>query len=208
MGLALAHLAGTPGCGLFEELQDAESASADSGEGGASSSTADDGSSETAATSGGQAVCEIATDDRCQDQDTLFSCDPATGEVTEFSCVALCGGNMNFTCLLANNGGQHGCFCVAPGIDASTCSELEGCLRDCVSSADAGCSDKCFSRATAGTIRTYGALVYCAHDDCADMCREAPDQCAACIEYRIITGVGACAVERSLCDSDASEEPW
>jgi hypothetical protein len=202
-GPALALVAGLLGCGLFEELQDAESASASSDDDGAASSSAgDDGSSETAA------ACEIATDDRCEDQDTLYSCDPATGEVTGFSCVALCGTNMNFTCLLANNGGQHGCFCVAPGIDASTCWELETCLRDCVTSADAGCTERCFSRADANTIRTYGALVYCAHQECGPTCLALPDQCAACIEYTIKTGVGACAVERSLCETDATEDPY
>jgi hypothetical protein len=199
-GLALC--AGALGCGLFEELQDAEDASADGSGGAATSTASDEGGSETAVS------CEVAYDDRCADQDTLFTCDPATGDVTEYSCVALCGGNLNFTCLLATNGGQHGCYCVTPGYDGSTCAELEGCLRDCVNAPDSGCSDQCFSRAADGTIRTYGALVYCAHADCAITCREAPEQCATCIETTITQGLGPCTVHRSLCDEDATEEPW
>jgi hypothetical protein len=198
------------GCSYFKELQDAEDASAGSDDDTSGSSTADDTAGETVDTGGSEtaAVCELATDDRCGDQDTLFTCDPATGEVTEYSCAAMCGGNLNFTCLLASNDGQHGCYCVVPGFDGSTCFELETCLRDCVNAASSGCTDTCFSRATTGTIRTYGALVYCAHTDCADMCRDTPELCGSCVESAIITGMGACQVERSLCDNDVPADPW
>lgn len=201
---AVTFLAAALGCGLFKELQSVESAGDDdSGSGSSGSGSSESGGSETEAP-----PCEVAQDDRCEDQDTLFTCDAATGEVTEYACQELCGANLNFTCLLATNDGQHGCFCVAPGIDASTCAELESCLQDCTGAVDSSCSDKCFSRATTSTIRMYGALVYCAHSDCSATCTETPESCGSCIQNTIVTGGSACVVERSVCDADDPEDPY
>jgi hypothetical protein len=200
-------LAALAGCSLFKELQNAESAEDGSGTGsGSTDGTGSDsgsGSDETAAS------CEIAQDDRCLDQDTLQTCDPDSGAVTEFACTDLCAGTPNFTCLIAAADGRHGCWCVVPGPQkVLSCTELEACLADCSGAADMACADKCFSRTSIETIRTFGALVYCAHSGCDDDCRETPDTCGTCIDQAIVSGTGACTLERSVCDQDQNDEPW
>lgn len=202
--LALAALSA---CTLFKELQSEESAtSTDTGSdtGSGSGSTSDSGSgSETSAS------CEISEDDRCVDQDTLRTCDPDSGAVTDYACADLCAGTPNFTCLIAASDGRHGCWCVVPGPQkVLSCTELEACLAECTGAADTSCADSCFSRTTIETIRTFGALVYCAHAGCDDDCREAPDTCGTCIDNAIVSGTGACTLERSVCDQDKNDEPW
>jgi hypothetical protein len=197
-------LAALSACTLFKELQSEESAtSADTGSGSSSSSTGGSGSGETAAS------CEISEDDRCVDQDTLRTCDPDSGEVTEYACADLCAGTPNFTCLIAASDGRHGCWCVVPGPQkVLSCTDLEKCLADCSGAADTSCADACFERTTIDTIRTFGALVYCAHAGCDDTCRDEPDSCGTCIDAAIASGTGACTLERSVCDQDKNDEPW
>lgn len=198
-------LAVAAGCGLFKELQSEESAtSAGSGSSsGTGSSSGSGGSDETSAS------CEISMDDRCADQDTLQTCDPDSGAFAEYACADLCAGTPNFTCLIASSDGRHGCWCVAPGPQkVLSCTDLEGCLNDCTGAADMSCADACFSRTTIETIRTFGALVYCAHKECDDACREAPEGCGTCIDQAIAAGTGSCTLERSVCDQDHNDEPW
>jgi len=202
--ILLSFVAG--GCGLFEELQSVEDASAGADTAGSESTASSDDGDSGSETAG--AACEIVTDDLCEDQDTLQTCNPETGELTVYACGELCGTNINFTCLLAASNGQHGCWCVEPGIDAMPCTELEACLQQCVGTPGEACSDQCFSRATAGTIRTYGALVHCANAECAPLCQSMPEACSGCIQGTIAQGTGDCAVPRSLCDADVIEEPW
>lgn len=189
-------------CGLFQELQSADSAST-----GSSSSS---GSSGADGGSGGG--CEIATEDRCDNQDTLSSCDPVSGEVTVYSCTDVCGDNLNFSCLRATAEGQHACWCVAPGNKAQlACVDLEGCLRACSDdpAASSSCPDECFARASSGTIRAYGALVFCANEYCNTSCQEDPASCSQCIEEAIMFGGGDCTLERALCDDDSNDDdPW
>lgn len=202
--LAVALLAG---CSFFKELQSADSAE----DSGSDSGTAGDGSGSdsSGSTTAGDGPCTIARDDRCVDQDTLRSCDESTGEVTVSSCNALCTGTLNFSCVIATAAVQHGCWCVVPGdLEQLTCTELEGCLLDCSQATTTACADACFDRTTAGTIRTYGALVSCAHSGCDDTCRDEPQGCAACIASAIGAGTGDCALERSVCDADAPSDPW
>jgi hypothetical protein len=197
----------TAGCSWFKELQSADSAEdSGSGSGTAGDGDASDGSG-SSGTGGGP--CTIANDDRCVDQDTLRSCDEATGEVTESSCNDLCTGTLNFSCVIATAEAQHGCWCVVPGdLKLLTCTELESCLLDCGGANTTACADACFDRTTSGTIRTYGALVSCAHHGCDDTCRDTPEGCAACISSAINSGAGDCVLERSVCDADAPSDPW
>lgn len=197
------------GCAWFKELQSAESAE-DGGSDDTGDGTGDDTGDGSGSSDGtGAGACEIADDDRCADQDTLRSCDPATGVLTEYACTDLCSGTMNFSCVIATAESQHGCWCVVPGDQKLlTCVELEGCLLDCTSATSTDCADACFSRTIAGTIRTYGALVSCAHHGCDDTCRESPDDCSACISTAIASGTGDCVLERSVCDADLPSDPW
>ncbi len=204
--VCIAALAGA--CSFFEELQSAESAEdggsgTGNGTGNASSGNASSG------TSDGDAPCTIASHDRCLNQDTLQTCDEPSGEVTVSSCNALCTGTLNFSCVIASAEVQHGCWCVVPGeIERLNCTELEECLLACSAATTTACADACFDRTDAGTIRTYGALVACAHQGCDDGCRESPEGCSACISTAIASGTGDCALERSVCDADAPTDPW
>ena len=190
---ALLAAAATPGCDFFEELEDAESAGSSSGGG---TEAGDDGAA------GGP--CVVAVDDRCEHQDLLASCDPATGVLTEVGCDALCGQNPNFTCV-GTATGQHACWCVVPGKQkVYSCTELEACLGDCT---DLGqCTDQCFARTDESTIRMYGALVHCAERGCDETCRDTPDQCRACTAATIADGSG-CSLERAVCNEDRNDEP-
>jgi hypothetical protein len=207
LGIVLV-LALASGCAWFKELQSAESVdgtgTGDDTEAGTEDESGDD---DTAST--GDGACEIAEDDRCADQDTLHSCDPATGELTEYACADLCSGTMNFSCVIASADARHGCWCVVAGDQKLlTCTELEGCLLDCTDDSTSACADACFAKTNAGTIRTYGALVSCAHHECDDTCREEPASCAGCISTAIASGMGDCTLERSVCDADAAGDPW
>lgn len=198
-------------CSYFKELQSAESVTESSGATGDDSTASDDDDDDsdgTADETSEDQTCEILDDDRCLDQDTLQTCDPETGERTEFPCGDLCTGTMNFSCVIASADARHGCWCVVPGDQKLlTCIELEGCLFECSGSGDSACADSCFDRTNAATIRTFGALVSCAHHDCDETCREEPEGCSVCIA-NATAGVGDCVLERSVCDSDAPSDPW
>ncbi|MBC8067077.1 MAG: hypothetical protein IAG13_01990 [Deltaproteobacteria bacterium] len=206
-------LAATAGCSLFKELQDADSAE-DSGSDTGDTDDTDDttGTGDSGSGTGSDetsSACEIPEDDRCLDQDTLQTCDPDSGELTEYACADLCAGTPNFTCLIAASDGRHGCWCVEPGPQkVLSCTELEACLGDCSGASDTSCADQCFSRTSIEAIRTFGALVFCAHAGCDDDCRESPDACGTCIAQAIVSGAGACTLERSVCDQDMNDEPW
>jgi hypothetical protein len=184
-------LAGAPACEFFREL---ESVSQD--ETGTGSETGDEG----------DGACELA-DDHCEDQDRIRSCNLETGEITSVDCGLLCSPLINFTCTPVSTG-QHACWCVEPGahpLDA--CTGLEACLSDCGPEVEGACGEKCFGRATATTVRLYGALIHCANEECADTCAEYPDGCAACVESARAGLYGGCGVERSVCDADEDDEP-
>ena len=196
--LGLASLTSAAGCDFFQELESEESAgSSDSG------GTETDASTETDA----EPSCSFPEDDRCLDQDRLQTCDPQSELASTWTCTELCGSFVNFTCLGVGNG-QHGCWCVQPGTQkVLSCSELESCLRGCEGNTDATCSDQCFARATAGTIRTLGALVHCAHDTCHDTCISDQASCAPCIDSALTQGTAGCVLQRSVCDSDRNDDP-
>lgn len=199
--LALALVLGAAGCDFFKELQSAEGATDGSGTGGGTDT-------EAVADTDLSDVCEFPADDRCINQDTLARCDLATNTPTVYDCASLCGDFENFACV--NTGQGHGCWCVEPGVQkVLSCSELEECLKGCTWDATADCSDKCFSRTTMSTIRMYGALVHCVHDDCRDLCIQQPEACAGCVDNGIANGSGPCGLERSVCDADRNdEEPY
>lgn len=187
---------GTAGCGgFFEELQSADSVEGD---------TEEDGDTD-AGVAGGD--CDFPVDDRCGDQDTIERCDPAELTYEIHDCNELCGGLTNFSCMTVASG-EHGCFCVEPGLNKIlSCTELESCLESCAADASGACSDQCFARTTASTVRLYGALVFCANDECHDSCVNAPEACGACIQNARVQGSGMCGLPRSVCDSDVNDDP-
>jgi hypothetical protein len=181
-------------CGFFEELQSAESAEGESGTDG-----------EPPVPEG---ACEFPIDDRCGDQDTVHRCDPSTNEFEVWSCSGVCGQYVNFSCV-ATGTGQHGCWCTEPGKQkVLSCSELATCLEGCVNDATGGCADQCFGRTDTATVRLFGALVFCAHDSCHELCLETPELCGSCIDNAVRLGQHGCAFPRSVCDGDRNDEPW
>lgn len=189
-----ASLAG-PGCELFSELEDPGGTDGlGDGAGGTDDGGADDGD------------CTYV-DDYCSSQDVLESCSPETGETATIYCPEVCGNNLNFTCIEAS-GGQHGCWCVVPGKNGlDGCADLERCLADCDGTET--CSNGCFSRASAATVRLYGALLHCAEADCKALCDDAPEACASCVVSTKSGLYGDCSVARAACDQDdVSEFPW
>jgi hypothetical protein len=190
----LAAIALALACSFFEELKSAESAEGE-----------DEGDTDEPVPEG---ACEFPIDDRCGDQDTVHTCDPATGEFEVSSCSDWCGLYTNFSCV-ATGTGQHGCWCTEPGKQkVFSCSELATCLEDCVNDATGGCADQCFGRTDASTVRLFGALVFCAHDSCHETCLETPELCGNCIDGAVRLGEQGCAFPRSVCDGDRNDEPW
>lgn len=197
------------GCSWFEELQSADSADDSGSSSGTDDGGDDDDSGDSGSSGTGGGPCTIEDDDRCTDQDTLQSCDEASGDITVSSCTELCGESVNFSCVIATAEVQHGCWCVVPGKQKNlTCVELEACLLGCTDATSTDCADACFTRTDGGTIRTYGALVSCAHHECDDTCRDDSENCGTCISGAIMSGTGGCVLERSVCDADASSDPW
>jgi hypothetical protein len=189
------------GCDFFRELESAPGTTA-------SGTDTDTGSTSTGDTDDG--LCEIASDDRCLDQDTVASCGPADGILTEVDCATACGGFVNFSCV-ATGSGLHACWCVEPGAQqVLTCVELESCLGACDPSGESfACADQCFGRADASTIRIFGALVHCAEVACEDTCRQHPAGCQACLEGARTAGESGCSLPRAVCDDDRiPDEPW
>ncbi|MEM6991649.1 MAG: hypothetical protein AAF721_14175 [Myxococcota bacterium] len=191
------------GCDFFQELEDAESA--DTGDSEASEDATaggDPGASEDGFMAG---PCTIERDDRCENQDVVASCDPATGLVTTVPCDALCGDNANFSCV-STAGGAHACWCVVPGTQKLwSCTELEACMADC--DQPGPCTDQCFAKTTEATVRMYGALVHCAESGCTQTCLDSPEFCGPCIANAIASGEG-CSIPRSICDADENDEGW
>lgn len=156
---------------------------------------------------GDDAACVFPDDEHCMDQDLVLICDRDTGEPTVWDCGAQCGQFVNFACV--NTGAGHGCWCVEPGgYKQYSCSELEDCLRGCTTATSSACADACFARTDRSTARMYGALVSCAHQQCRDLCLEAPEGCARCVEVGIADGAGECGLARSVCDADRNDEPF
>jgi hypothetical protein len=188
------------GCDFFRELEDADSADT----GGSGSDTAGSESGTGALVDG--APCQVALDDRCEDQDLLASCSPEDGILRVVDCAQTCGVYTNFACI-GTQTGQHACWCVEPGKQkVLNCGEIEVCLSECP---DFGpCTDACFAKTTESTTRLYGALVHCAQAHCDELCRTDPASCAGCTAQARVEGSGECTLARALCDADQNDEPW
>lgn len=200
LALALAAPAGA-GCDFFRELESEPVADTDGGSG--------TGTGDTDTGDPDDGPCELALDDRCIDQDTVHSCDPASGELSELYCPALCGTNTNFACVSASTG-QHACWCVAPGNNKTlSCTELESCLESCETAPDLSCADRCFSRTDAPTIRILGALLHCAEASCEQTCLDFPSSCVACVTAARVQGEGGCSLPRAICSDDRNpDDPY
>ena len=190
-----------PGCGqFFQELESADSAAGEDTDGDEDT----DGETDAVALMGD---CEFPVDDRCGDQDTIEQCNPDSLTFEVHNCTALCGENVNFSCVTTGTA-QHGCYCVEAGPNKIySCTELESCLTQCGGDPTGACEDQCFGRTTSSTIRLFGALVFCANDDCHETCIERPEFCGSCIADTIATGRGACNLARSVCDADVNDDP-
>jgi hypothetical protein len=199
--LTLALVLALSGCDFFKELESENTDEVGDTEAGDTDETAD----ETAGTDEGP--CDVL-DERCDDQDTLISCDPASGELLTIECAALCGGLLNFTCTPTESF-VHGCWCVTPGdIKLATCTDLEACLAGC-GDPNSTCSQQCFGDTEATTIRLLGTLWSCADLSCDEICAAYPGECSGCLAAARAGLWGDCGVERSVCDADElDDEPW
>jgi hypothetical protein len=189
-------LTGSSACDFFKELQGAEAAGETDTDGAETEGEADTD------------ACGLE-DDYCAGQDTLESCDYASGIATTYNCAQLCGEYVNFSCLTIA-AGSHGCWCVEPDpYGWYTCTDLEACLAGCGTDVAGECGNQCFLRTTATTIRLLGALVACSEVQCQASCVDAPEGCMDCLLAAKAGLYGDCSVERSLCDADESDdEPW
>lgn len=188
---------GATGCDFFQELESADSAETGETDGDT------EGDAEPV-----EGACSVPRDDRCLNQDIIQRCDPQTKEAVAEDCGVQCGSFLNFSCV--NTGAGHGCWCVEPGAQkVYSCTELEDCLQGCVLDATSECANRCFDRTNDSTIRMFGSLVHCAHDQCHDICIDSPQLCATCIDSGIREGAGECGLERSVCNEDRNdEEPY
>jgi hypothetical protein len=184
-------------CDFFRELESV----ADAGE------TEETGDTGGTGETGGDEPCTVL-DDRCSDQDTLHSCNFTTGEVDTYLCAALCGQvSLNFTCTPTADF-RHACWCVTPGkIKVDTCTQLEQCIVDCGGDPAAPCTQACFERTDAQTVRLLGTLYSCADRACDSLCAASPSECGACLLTAKAGLWGDCGLQREVCNSDVGDEP-
>ncbi|WP_106093014.1 hypothetical protein [Enhygromyxa salina] len=189
------------GCDFFQELESLPEAGEDG-----SSDSGGTGDTGEAGDTGGE-PCDVL-DEYCSDQDTLHSCDVATGELSTYPCATVCGSAnlLNFTCTPTATF-QHGCWCVNPGdIKIDTCLQLDQCVVEC-GDPDSTCAGNCFSRTDAQTVRLLGALYSCADRACDEVCASSPGDCGNCLTAAKAGLWGDCGVAREVCDADQSDEP-
>lgn len=189
------------GCDFFQELESLPEAGEDeSGEVESDTGTPLD--------LGSEEPCTVL-DDVCPDQDTLHSCDAASGELLSYPCAAWCAQSqmLNFTCTPTDDF-SHGCWCASPGkIKVDTCSQLEACLIDCGEGPGSPCAFECFTRTDAQTIRLLGTLYHCADQACDEVCATSPLDCGNCLISARAGLFGDCGVEREVCNADLGDEP-
>ena len=148
--------------------------------------------------------CQIE-DEACIDQDVMLICDPDSGNADMMFCPDRCGDKINISCLQIDSS-HHACWCQTPGPRKNiNCAELETCIERCTQQASDDCMPRCFARTDSLTARLYGALLYCAEEQCHDLCHKTPELCQKCVVSARSGTDGACIVERSLCDQDEIE---
>lgn len=199
VSLTIALVLALTGCDFFKELEseNTDETAGDEADSSDTGGTADETASDQ--------PCDVL-DERCDDQDTLISCDPETGELVTSQCAAVCSGLLNFTCTPTDSF-VHGCWCVSPGnIKLATCTELETCINEC-GDPNSTCSQQCFGDTDATTVRLLGTLWSCADRSCDEICAAYPGECSGCLAAAQAGLWGDCGVERSVCDSDELDEP-
>ena len=204
LGLSLAAVIalGASGCDFFRELQSLPEAGEDTGDSDTDESGETGDTGET-----GDEWCDVL-DEACLNQDTLRVCDDETGELSTYDCAVLCGENLlNFTCTPTADF-SHGCWCVVPGdIKLDSCSQLEACMYECNGGPDSDCTNGCFERTDAQTIRLLGTLISCADRACDELCAASPTDCASCQLAAQAGLYGDCGLQRTVCDADSTDEP-
>jgi hypothetical protein len=199
-------LLGASGCDFFRELQSLPEAGDDGTGEGTSETDETGGSDET----GDAEPCDVL-DESCPNQDTLRSCDFESGELVTYDCAGWCGEGslLNFTCSPTADF-SHGCWCVAPGdIKLDSCWQLESCIIECGGDPSSSCTNSCFDRTDAQTIRLLGTLYSCADRACDELCVTSPADCGSCLLSARAGLWGDCGVEREVCDADSTDEtPW
>lgn len=203
--LAFVIAVGTSGCDFFRELQSEPEAGED---GTADDESGDSGDSGESGDTGDGGPCDVL-DESCSDQDTLHSCNYDSGELDTYNCAALCGQGtlLNFTCTPTADF-THGCWCVAPGdIKLDSCAQLEICVIECGGDPSSSCTNGCFERTDAQTIRLLGTLYSCADRTCDELCVASPGDCGSCLLAARAGLYGGCGVEREVCNADSTDEP-
>jgi hypothetical protein len=204
---ALAVLIGfaISGCDFFRELQSLPEAGED---GTAEDESGESQDSDESGETGDAEPCDVL-DEACSDQDTLHSCDFESGELLTYDCGAWCGEGalLNFTCTPTADF-SHGCWCVEPGnIKLDSCAQLELCVYECGGDPASACTQACFERTDAQTIRLLGTLYSCADRTCDELCVASPADCGSCLLSARAGLWGGCGVEREVCDADTTDEP-
>lgn len=198
---------GASGCDFFRELQSLPEAGEDGTADDESDDSGDADESGESGETGDAEPCDVL-DESCSDQDTLWSCDYDSGELVSYNCAAWCGEGalLNFTCTPTADF-SHGCWCVAPGdIKLDSCAQLELCVIECGGDPSSECTNSCFERTDAQTIRLLGTLYSCADRTCDQLCVASPGDCGGCLLTARAGLYGDCGVEREVCDADSTDE--
>lgn len=202
IGIACALL--VTGCGKFFEEMPLGSTAGSSNASGTQSS----GQSGSGTPTSGGLDCKAALSD-CANQDEVRSCQGQPRIARSEACAQRCGTLTAVTCYGTGNLASHGCWCEQTGrVNYFGCSGLSQCVARCGGpEVGSTCVRGCFARNNAVAARLYGALVFCAQNDCKQLCRLNPAQCNACVQRTMAGTLGSCAALSATCAQDRGEQP-
>lgn len=205
LAIAIALTLGLSACGkFFEEMPLGEG-----NESGTASGT--ESTAGTAASTGTEERgldCKTAISD-CPSQDVLEVCQGEPRVAQRQNCSQLCGAMTPVTCYASGDLANHGCWCEATGkVNQFGCAGISHCVARCGGpELGSSCVRGCFTRNNAVAARLYGTLVFCAQNDCKELCRNNPAQCKSCIQQTMAGKMGACAALSASCAQDRGEQP-
>lgn len=176
---------------------------------GQGSSTGSESASSASASTGDSSGldCSQALSD-CASQDRLLDCQGEPRVARSQECAQTCGAMTAVTCYAASDLSSHGCWCEQTGkVNQFGCAGISQCVARCGGpETDSPCVRSCFTRNNAVAARLYGALVFCAQNDCKDLCKNNPAQCSSCMQRTLSGTLGGCAALSAACAQDRGEQ--
>lgn len=188
------------GCGnFFEELP--------LGDGSTETESSTTSGAATGTATGTGLDCNQALSD-CASQDRLMACEGEPRVPRGQDCAQTCGAVTAVTCYAAADLSSHGCWCEQTGpVNQFGCAGVSQCVARCGGpELNSTCVHACFARNNAVAARLYGALVFCAQNDCKSLCKNNPAQCASCMQKTMTGALGGCAALSAACSQDRGEQ--